>query len=405
MTASRVWVADRWMRADKTKKPAYGQGDRWRVVWIDPETKRERSRQFSKKTDADAFRAAKEHSLRDGAYVSPEVEAMTVGEVLTVWMSSKKRPKDSSLKKYEDAIAMYVRPRWGGVLLTAVQRPDVEQWLSALIDGSAPRKADARTKAVPLAPATAKAVLLPLNAALRYAVAEGWLKKNPAYGVELPKTKPEPVIFLNYRQLESLVTATRSVATDADALMVAVLGNVGLRPGEAVALQVSDVNLQTRRISISKTITTDREGRTIIGDTPKTDSGIRDVPIPPHLIPELAALTKGRAGDAPLFPTVRGQVINLHNWRDRVWRKAKEQAKMPADLTPKGLRHTAASLAIAAGADVLVVRQMLGHADATETLNTYAKLWPDRLDQVTSLMSRAREAALLPKSPGVDFAA
>lgn len=86
------------MRADKTKKPAYGQGDRWRVVWIDPESKRERSTQFSKKTDADAFRTAKEHSLRDGAYVSPEVEAMTVGEVLTVWISSKKRPKDSSLK-------------------------------------------------------------------------------------------------------------------------------------------------------------------------------------------------------------------------------------------------------------------------------------------------------------------
>lgn len=78
---------------------------------------------------------------------------------------------------------------------------------------------------------------------------------------------------------------------------------------------------------------------------------------------------------------------------------------MPADLTPKELRHTAACLAIAAGADVLVVQQMLGHADATETLNTYAKLWPDRLDQVTSLMSRAREAAPLPKSQGVDFAA
>lgn len=212
--------------------------------------------------------------------------------------------------------------------------------------------------------------------------------------MELPKSKPEPVIFLNYRQLEALVTATREVVTDADAVMVALLGNVGLRPGEVVALQMSDVNLKTRRISISKTITTDREGRTIIGDTPKTDSGIRDVPFPPHLVPDLATLTNGRAGDAPLFPAVRGQVINLHNWRERVWRKAKEQAKMPADLTPKGLRHTAASLAIAAGADVLEVQQMLGHADATETLNTYAKLWPDRFDQVTALMSAARDLAL-----------
>lgn len=58
------------------------------------------------------------------------------------------------------------------------------------------------------------------------------------------------------------------------------------------------------------------------------------------------------------------------------------------------MRHTAASLAIAAGADVLVVQRMLGHASATETLNTYAKLWPDRLDEVTAAMSKARAKAL-----------
>lgn len=63
-------------------------------------------------------------------------------------------------------------------------------------------------------------------------------------------------------------------------------------------------------------------------------------------------------------------------------------------LTPHKLRHTAASLAIAAGADVKVVQQMLGHADASMTLNVYGHLFPDRLDEVADVLDIRRQAAL-----------
>lgn len=63
-------------------------------------------------------------------------------------------------------------------------------------------------------------------------------------------------------------------------------------------------------------------------------------------------------------------------------------------LTPHKLRHTAASLAIAAGADVKVVQQMLGHKDASMTLNTYADLWPDRLDEVADVLDLRRGQTL-----------
>ncbi len=51
-------------------------------------------------------------------------------------------------------------------------------------------------------------------------------------------------------------------------------------------------------------------------------------------------------------------------------------------------------MAIAAGADVKLVQAMLGHADATEILNRYGHLWPDRLDEVTGRIEAARSAAL-----------
>lgn len=63
-------------------------------------------------------------------------------------------------------------------------------------------------------------------------------------------------------------------------------------------------------------------------------------------------------------------------------------------LTPDKLRHTAASLAIAAGADVKVLQPMLGHADTAMTLNIYGHLFPDRLDEVADVLDLRRTAAL-----------
>lgn len=51
-------------------------------------------------------------------------------------------------------------------------------------------------------------------------------------------------------------------------------------------------------------------------------------------------------------------------------------------------------LSIAAGADVKLVQQMLGHKDATETLNTYSHLWPSKLSEVISLVEERRKKAL-----------
>lgn len=78
-----------------------------------------------------------------------------------------------------------------------------------------------------------------------------------------------------------------------------------------------------------------------------------------------------------------------------MWNKAVYAAGLAGrNLTPKALRHTAASMAIAAGADVKVVQRMLGHADASMTLTTHADLWPDRLDEVADAVSRQRAQAL-----------
>ena len=62
-------------------------------------------------------------------------------------------------------------------------------------------------------------------------------------------------------------------------------------------------------------------------------------------------------------------------------------------ITPKGLRHTCASLAISAGANVKVVQRMLGHATAAMTLDLYGHLMSDDLAEVAEALSKAMAAA------------
>jgi integrase len=98
--------------------------------------------------------------------------------------------------------------------------------------------------------------------------------------------------------------------------------------------------------------------------------------------------------DAACTPA-RAQSLRANNWRMREFNAALKAAELGVDgLTPHKLRHTAASLAIAAGADVKVIQQMLGHADAAMTLNIYGHVFPDRLDEVADVLDARRTQAL-----------
>lgn len=82
------------------------------------------------------------------------------------------------------------------------------------------------------------------------------------------------------------------------------------------------------------------------------------------------------------------------NWYNRVWIKARRAVESASGYSVHDLRHVAATNAIAAGADVKLVQLMLGHKDATETLNTDSHLWRNRVDEVIDAVERRRAKAL-----------
>ena len=82
----------------------------------------------------------------------------------------------------------------------------------------------------------------------------------------------------------------------------------------------------------------------------------------------------------------------LRNWRRRVFDPALRAAGL-GELTPHELRHTAASLSLAAGANVKAVQRMLGHASAAMTLDVYSGLFDDDLDAVADRLDTAAKNA------------
>ncbi|WP_434332838.1 tyrosine-type recombinase/integrase [Microbacterium sp. CGR1] len=133
---------------------------------------------------------------------------------------------------------------------------------------------------------------------------------------------------------------------------------------------------------------------TLVRGTPKTHER-RSVPFPAFLEPPLRARAAGKQPQEPLFVSSRGLEMRNGNFRKRVFlpalkRLQERDARFPT-VTVHDLRHTAASLAISAGANVKAVQRMLGHASAAMTLDVYADLFDDDLDHVAGRLDDAAQ--------------
>jgi integrase len=186
-----------------------------------------------------------------------------------------------------------------------------------------------------------------------------------------------------------------------------VLGYCGLRFGEAAALRRKDIGDKEITARSSATYV---QGQGIVETTTKTNRS-RHVPVPAPIWERVKAQLPAER-DALVFPPRRGQHLSNHEYRrafDKALKtvqaqtKAKRQQEIAddgeastpdfPDITPHNLRHTCASLAISAGANVKVVQRLLGHATAAMKLDTYGHLMSDDLAEVANALGNAIQAA------------
>lgn len=340
---------------------------RWRARYRGPD-RRERSKHFDRKIDAERWLASVAVAKHRGEWIDPTLSRVTVGPWCTTWLDAQGQLKPTTRARYTGIVSKHIEPAWGRVPLAEVTPTDVAAWLG-------------RLTASGLAAASVRYAHRVLSLALAYAVLDGRLSRNPAEGVPLPRAKAKPKRFLTHAEVARLADECGRYST-----LIYVLGYTGLRWGEVAALQVADLDLMRRRITVQRAMA-EVGGRAVVG-TPK-DHERRDVPVPAFLVDELAQLVAGRVPDALVFPAPGGGFLRNGNFRRNVFDAAAERAGVD-DMTPHGLRHTAASLAIAAGATVVLVQRMLGHSSPTVTLNVYSHLFADDLDTVADRLHAAK---------------
>lgn len=353
-------------------------GKRYEARYRKPDNRPARKGGFRLKREAEAYLATVEVSKLSGSYIAPSASQTTVDALGTVWIEAHtarvqaKTLKASTLHSDESAWRIHVQPKWGSRQVGSILQSEVKAWVSAL---SAQRS--------PTTVARAYGVLASI---LDDAVQDNRLNKNPARGdkVKLPRKTSARRAYLTHKQVKLLAAESKYPN------FVEFLTYTGLRWGEATGIRIAHVDRARRRVEIAENAVS-VNGHIIVG-TPKTHER-RTVVYPEFLDDAVESAFKGKKRDALLW----GDGIDhlrpgnaVSGWFTYAVKRA--QAKDPEfpRVTPHDLRHTAASLAISAGANVKALQHMLGHASAAMTLDRYADLFEDDLDAVAAALHEAR---------------
>lgn len=353
-------VEDLWVRKDKTRRPNYGKGLRWRVVYTDNDKRRSKS--FANKDAARAFLTSIEHKQRSGEYVSQDNRRVLIGELLPAWESSLIRLKPSTRGEIATLVRSRIVPKWGRRRVGEVTRQDVQEWVHELHDTG-------------LAGRTVDTVYGWFRAFYTWCTDQGSVSVSPCTRITLPRGNSREHVYLDPEQVAGLI----GCMDPRYRLFTEFLVTTGLRFGEAAEIRVKDLNLPQRRATVNRAVTRGKVG------TPKSHKR-RSVPLTAGVAMRLAEQVEGKERDDLVFTTARGAQLEANNWRVRYFVPAARAAGLPVGVRPHDLRHTTASLLVRSGASVKALQNMLGHADAQVTLSTYAGLYADELEDLGTRM-------------------
>jgi integrase len=213
-----------------------------------------------------------------------------------------------------------------------------------------------------------------------YADKQGLITHNPMQRVDAPKKEKKSVDALTYEQATNFFDALNNCDLSFRCMMQLMI-TTGIRRGECIGLKWCDIDFANSTLTVSRSISyTPESGITV--STPKTSNSVRTIPIITSTLMLLSELQEQRKNehsndlninDLYVFPSQKD--CSLPRDPNAVTRRVKRFMKKYGfpDLSPHDLRHSCATLLLAQGADVKSVQEILGHADASTTLNFYVK--------------------------------
>jgi integrase len=316
------------------------------------------------KDEADRFLADKLKEVNDGTFVVASKE--TIGQFLHRWLDAS-APRWAEATQYGHSLVVTARiePRIGAVPLARLDALTIQAFYAELTEAG-------------YAPSTVGETHAVLNAALKRAVAWRILPRNPMDGVTPPAKRTKAPRVWSAAQAATFLEKTKDHRLN----QLWRLGlDSGMRLGELLVLSWDDLDLDRGVVAVRRTLTRRRDRGWKIGDVPKTSSSRRSIVIGPATVSALRSLRpkqaqrRLRCGAAWVD---YGLVFDRGNgeWLAPATVQAAFErdvtiAKVP-ELTPHGMRHTMATILLAAGVHPKVVQERLGHSSIQMTLDRYS---------------------------------
>ncbi|MHB9063497.1 MAG: tyrosine-type recombinase/integrase [Pirellulaceae bacterium] len=284
-------------------------------------------------------------------------DKVSVAGYIDIWLADRERSVAFSTHRRYEQVAEYPKKYLGHYQMKDVGPPHVRQWYA---DMSAD-KVTASTQA--------KSAQL-MSMIFKSAMADLVCLANPCSVVSAPRTPKHEITFLTPEQISVFLEASDRCRMFA--LYKLALGT-GARLGEMLALTWKDINFEAGTVTFRRTLS--EVGGTMTVKETKTTNSQRTVELPQFAIEALhehhkQLVTEGLASCPLVFPTKRGTYMRRSNIHQRYYKPTLKRAGLPV-VKFHCLRHSAATWLLSLGATAKDVASILGHANASFTINTY----------------------------------
>ena len=279
--------------------------------------------------------------------------------------------RPNTLSSYTMMIKNQVNPYLGKRPLSSLTTQEIQKFYNTIKKNG--RVKYSKKYGAQLADSMVRKVHMMLHEALDMATKHNLIVNNPTNGTTLPKNNYAPKQVLNDEQLDRFMGIIKSDEKWYDFFYTEI--TTGLRKGEICGLKWEDFDSQNSTLKIQRSIGRDTNGKMSVGDT-KTGNGSREIILPPSTA-DLLRNRKKNAVSGWIFPNMRKLEKPIHPQSAYVRLKAiMRQAGLPS-IGFHNLRHTFATHAIAGGVDAKTLSGILGHANASFTLDTYTHVTTD----------------------------